>query len=183
MQILWLLITSTTKKSEAIQRNKEDQVTILPIIIRACDYSGLNLNDFKATPLPADKRAIRSWDNRDAAWLDVINGITDAIEQLRGLSADGITLNIAGRSLYGEDKNEAIKAYEKLFSDNNINIAEGGLVIFPEMKLEDAKSPEITTKCWSILKLLVTSTTKLVLTLSRDFLLSFWEIRAACYHT
>ena len=75
------------------------------------------------------------------------------LEQLQGLSADAVTLNIAGRSLYGEDLQEATNAYEKLFTSNSINIAEGGLVIFPEMNLDDQKSPEITTECWGILKL------------------------------
>jgi len=74
-----------------------------------------------------------------------------AITNLKNLSKDGFNLAIAGRSLFDETFEEATNKYRKLFSENNISLQEGGLIIFPEMKLDDAKAPEITTKCWSIL--------------------------------
>lgn len=73
------------------------------------------------------------------------------LKQLQGLSNDGVQLNIAGRSLSNEDQESAIKNYYSLFESHNINIAEEGLTIFPEMEIDNVKSPEITTKCWSLL--------------------------------
>jgi len=51
-------------------------------MIRSCDFSSLSLSKFQA--LPKNAKPIRSWDNRDAAWLDVVEGIKDLIAKMRG---------------------------------------------------------------------------------------------------
>jgi sulfatase maturation enzyme AslB (radical SAM superfamily) len=76
-----------------------------------------------------------------------------ALEQLKGLSADKIALNIAGRSFSEESKEEATQKYQSLFKENDIHIKQDGLIIFPEMQLDDEKAPEITTKCWGLLNM------------------------------
>ncbi len=67
---------------QALQRNKNGQLTIVPVIIRSCDFSSLSLSKFQA--LPTNATPIRSWDNRDAAWLNVVEGIKKLITKMRG---------------------------------------------------------------------------------------------------
>lgn len=67
----------------ATQHHRENQATIIPIFIRACVYSIPDLDPFENAILPKDKNPICSWDNRDQAWLDVVNGITEKVKELR----------------------------------------------------------------------------------------------------
>ncbi|MEM9822983.1 MAG: TIR domain-containing protein [Bacteroidota bacterium] len=74
----------------AVQRSHNQQTIVLPILIRACDYSSEELEPFQAKALPKDKNAICSWDSRDAAWLNVVNGISEAVRQIRGNALESI---------------------------------------------------------------------------------------------
>lgn len=97
---------------QAIQRSKDGQLKILPIIIRSCDFSNffgsLGLSDIEI--LPHNKQAIRSWDNRDAAWLDVVKGIEEIITALRGETPD----NSATTASTNDDETTASDATDKL---------------------------------------------------------------------
>jgi len=57
----------------AIDRHNEHHVKIIPVIIRPCDFDSLPLKKYQA--VPKDKRPISSWENRDEAYLDVVNQI------------------------------------------------------------------------------------------------------------
>jgi hypothetical protein len=72
------------------------------------------------------------------------------VDGLRWLSANGFALAVAGRALPGETAANARAGYDRLFRDLGIT-AGAGLVIFPQMDAS-ADVPEITTDCWSILK-------------------------------
>ena len=79
-------------------------------------------------------------------WTPMING-------LKWLINNEYTINIAGRSLSGENDEECRQGYKKLFEKLGLRLDpfnKSELVIFPEM---DAKVdvPEITTNCWKIL--------------------------------
>lgn len=76
-----------------------------------------------------------------------------AIEGLQWLSANGFTISVAGRTLWGEDEAVMRGEYGKLFSAAEINVDANdpnALVLFPEMD-ENSDVPEITTDCWGIL--------------------------------
>ena len=75
------------------------------------------------------------------------------LEGLTWLAENGFNINIAGRTLSGEDEDILRQGYGRLFAANRIPVdAEdpAALVLFPEMD-EDLDVPEITTACWSIL--------------------------------
>lgn len=71
------------------------------------------------------------------------------------LVANGFSIAIAGRSMWGESEPAARAGYARLFAERGWPVDAGdrsALVIFPEM---DARRdvPEITTACWGILQL------------------------------
>ena len=66
--------------AKTLERYEKGEVVIVPIIIRACDFSSLSLSEFQA--LPKDAKAISSWDNEDEAWVDVVGGIKNVIANL-----------------------------------------------------------------------------------------------------
>lgn len=75
------------------------------------------------------------------------------LKGLLWLSDNDFTINIAGRTRWGESLEELRLGYSQLFKEHNIKVDAADplqLVLFPEM--DDAASvPEITTACWDIL--------------------------------
>jgi len=75
-----------------------------------------------------------------------------SLKAFKWLHEEGFSLSIAGRSLVIESQEEALLGYQKLLSDNNIELTlnSENLIIFPEMN-DGLEVPEITTSCWEIL--------------------------------
>lgn len=56
-----------------LERYRNNEVIIVPIIIRPCDFSMLPISKLQA--LPKDAKPISTWADRDEAFLNVVNGI------------------------------------------------------------------------------------------------------------
>ncbi len=68
-------------KNAALERYQQDTVKIVPIIIRPADFSYLELQKFQA--LPRNAKPISSYDDRDAAWLEVTQNLRVLFEGLQ----------------------------------------------------------------------------------------------------
>lgn len=62
----------------AIERHKAGDATVIPVILRSCDWKGAPFSELQG--LPKDMKAVTSWPDRDAAWTDVAKGIRRAAE-------------------------------------------------------------------------------------------------------
>ena len=67
--------------TRALERHETKQARVIPILIRAVDWSEAPFS--KLQILPKDAKPVTSWPNRDEAWTDVAKGIRKAIEDLR----------------------------------------------------------------------------------------------------
>lgn len=65
--------------ARAIERHEAGQIRAICIICRPCDFQGLPFARFVL--LPTDAKAVSSWPDRDAAWVDVVRGIRKALEE------------------------------------------------------------------------------------------------------
>lgn len=65
---------------EAMKKHDQKEAVVIPIIIRLCDWQDLPFS--KIQGLPKDAKPISTWEDRDAAYLDVINGIKNRIQLL-----------------------------------------------------------------------------------------------------
>ncbi|MEL7013001.1 MAG: radical SAM protein [Pseudomonadota bacterium] len=75
------------------------------------------------------------------------------LKGMQWLRDEGVTMTVAGRSLWLEEEATARAGYEKLYRKHNFDIDAqnpGTTVIFPEMD-DSVEVPEITTACWGIL--------------------------------
>ncbi|MGB0455120.1 MAG: radical SAM protein [Bacteriovoracaceae bacterium] len=72
---------------------------------------------------------------------------------VKWLYENGASLSLAGRALINEDINRSKESYQDLLREFDIplKLTEKNLVVFPEMEM-DRDVPEITTRCWDILK-------------------------------
>ncbi len=61
-----------------LNRHKKNETRIIPIIIRPTDVAGTPF--MKLNVLPKDAKPITTWENRDIAWVDVVKGIRNIIE-------------------------------------------------------------------------------------------------------
>jgi hypothetical protein len=89
-QVILLLVSADFLASDycydvemrrALERHEAGTVRVIPVILRACDWSGAPFGKLKA--LPKDAVAVTSWPNQDEAFTDVAKGIRMAVEELR----------------------------------------------------------------------------------------------------
>lgn len=67
----------------AMQRHEAHQAIIIPIIIRPTDWSQTPFSKLQC--LPEGIKAVSTWENRDEAWLNVVNGVKDSIQEIHKL--------------------------------------------------------------------------------------------------
>jgi hypothetical protein len=88
-QIILLLISAdfiasdfcySFEMTQAIARHDADHARVLPIILRPTDWKGAPFAKLKV--LPTDGKAVTRWPTHDDAFLDIVQGIREAIDDL-----------------------------------------------------------------------------------------------------
>ena len=91
-------------------------------------------------------RALHEEERGHQSWTPMLRG-------LKWLSDGGFALDVAGRTRWGDDQAVLRAGFAALFAREGIAVDAhdpARLILFPEMD-PDARVPEITTACWSIL--------------------------------
>lgn len=57
----------------AMKRHEQGEARVIPVFIRPCDWSDMPFG--KLNGLPSKAKPISTFDDKDQAWLDVVNGI------------------------------------------------------------------------------------------------------------
>jgi len=84
--------------SVALERYDSGDVLIVPIVVRPVDWKRSSLGRFQA--LPKDAIPLTSWDNRDLAWLSVVEGIRNVCEKFKARhSAGRVSSNLQSNSI------------------------------------------------------------------------------------
>jgi O-acetyl-ADP-ribose deacetylase (regulator of RNase III) len=88
--IILLLITSSFLGSEfigkvelakALERHRRGEATVIPVILKPADWQSAGLAGLQA--LPKDAKAVSTWSDHDAAYLDIARGLRRAIDTWR----------------------------------------------------------------------------------------------------
>lgn len=61
----------------ALQRHQDGMALLVPVVVRHCDWGDLPISKIQALPL--DAKPVSSWDDKDEAWLSVIEGIKSLV--------------------------------------------------------------------------------------------------------
>jgi internalin A len=80
-----------TEMGMALSRYENKEVVVIPIIIRAVDWTSAPIG--KLLALPTDGRAVTSWSDRDEAWKDVAQGIKKVVREINAKSVNKNRLN------------------------------------------------------------------------------------------
>jgi hypothetical protein len=67
-----------TEFQKALEMEQQGKIIIVPIVIEPCDWLSTPFKDFKA--LPKDGKPISTWENKNTAFLDVVQGIRKLIQ-------------------------------------------------------------------------------------------------------
>ena len=65
----------------ALERQRAGRARVIPVVVRACEWSGAPFAGLAA--LPPGGRPVASWPDRDEAWTGVARGVREAAEGLR----------------------------------------------------------------------------------------------------
>ncbi|MBA4783936.1 MAG: radical SAM protein [Rhizobiales bacterium] len=113
---------------------------LLALRERFADQMTLRISvDHYSRMLHEDERGPRTW--------------LPMLEGLQWLSDNGFSIDIAGRTRWGENETKLRDGFARLFAEHGIKVDAAStkqLVLFPEMAPEQSV-PEITTACWGIL--------------------------------
>jgi hypothetical protein len=63
---------------KALEMQRKAEIIIVPIIVEPCDWLSTPFKEFKA--LPKDGKAVSTWENKNTAFLDVIQNIRKLVE-------------------------------------------------------------------------------------------------------
>jgi hypothetical protein len=69
------------ERTETDPKSRAGEAWVIPVIIRPGNWKKAPFAKLQA--LPKDGKAVNLWPDRDAAWLDVSEGIERAIESIR----------------------------------------------------------------------------------------------------
>ncbi len=67
----------------ALERDASGAARVVPVIVRHCDWQNTPLAKLRGTP--RDNRPVKSWPDRDEAWLDVARDVRTALHASSGL--------------------------------------------------------------------------------------------------
>lgn len=84
----------------AQEKHERGEIIIIPIVIEPCDWQNTPFGRFKA--LPRDGKAISTWENRNTAFLDVI-------QNLRKLASSANTVDIMPKGAAPMSRNYKVK--------------------------------------------------------------------------
>ncbi len=65
---------------EALRRHEAGEATVIPIILRPCDWEAAPFGKLQA--LPKDAKAVTMWANRDAAFTNIAKGIRKVVDEI-----------------------------------------------------------------------------------------------------
>jgi tetratricopeptide (TPR) repeat protein len=95
---------------QAVERHKRGEARVIPIIVRPTEWKSAPFGRLQA--LPKDAKPVTLWSNRDQGWLDVVEGIRKAVEEL----------SLEGQELAAKERYR--KAVEEAWADNKVSSAE-----------------------------------------------------------
>ncbi|HEV2659299.1 MAG TPA: toll/interleukin-1 receptor domain-containing protein, partial [Ktedonobacteraceae bacterium] len=83
----------------AMQRHVAGEATVVPILLRPCDWEKAPFGAL--TPLPKDAKAVTMWANRDAAFTTIAKGIRELVDKIHNGSST-VTSGKPGGKTSGE---------------------------------------------------------------------------------
>jgi hypothetical protein len=79
-----------TEMMRVMERHEDEEVRVIPVVLRPCDWWDAPFGKLQA--LPKDAKPVTTWSKRDKAWLDVVQGIRRACQEIQQVQTPGIQI-------------------------------------------------------------------------------------------
>lgn len=70
----------TVEVTRALERNAAGKASVIPVLLRYADWETPPID--KLSPLPRNRKPIKTWNDRDEAFLEVVKGIREEVKRL-----------------------------------------------------------------------------------------------------
>ncbi|MBW4627735.1 MAG: tetratricopeptide repeat protein [Brasilonema octagenarum HA4186-MV1] len=70
----------TVEVTRALEQNAAGKASVIPVLLRYADWDTAPID--KLSPLPSNRKPIKSWTDRDEAFLEVVKGIREEVKRL-----------------------------------------------------------------------------------------------------
>ncbi|MBW4446403.1 MAG: tetratricopeptide repeat protein [Spirirestis rafaelensis WJT71-NPBG6] len=70
----------TVEITRALEQNAAGKASVIPVLLRYADWDAPPID--KLSPLPSNRKPIKSWTDRDEAFLEVVKGIREEVKRL-----------------------------------------------------------------------------------------------------
>ena len=111
-----------TEFKKALELQSQGKIIIIPIIIEVCDWLSTPFREFKA--LPKDGKAVSTWENKNTAFLDVIQNLRKLINEqvvgktlIPGLTSSAVSTKSNYRVQKDFDSIEKMEFIERTFHE------------------------------------------------------------------
>lgn len=65
---------------KTMERHMRNEVKIIPVLVRPCDYTSLPIGKYQI--LPTDAKAIEVWENKDLAYMTVVESVKKILKKM-----------------------------------------------------------------------------------------------------
>lgn len=94
----------------AMKRDEEGDAKVIPVILRPVDWANAPFSKLQA--LPTDAKPVLQWSHRDEAYLDIVKGIRNAIEDLGKPSTPDAPIHVTKRSSIPPDSGTTSRSHK-----------------------------------------------------------------------
>ncbi|WP_169157368.1 toll/interleukin-1 receptor domain-containing protein, partial [Brasilonema bromeliae] len=70
----------TVEVTRALEQNAAGKASVIPVLLRYADWETPPIDEL--SPLPKNRKPIKSWNDRDEAFLEVVKGIREEVKRL-----------------------------------------------------------------------------------------------------
>jgi hypothetical protein len=143
-ELILFLISSSFMNSDycmgvevkrALQMHEEGKAQLIPIIVRAVDWTGSELS--KLQGLPRDAKPISSWTDIDEAWVNVIGGIKNHLQKFKSKTT-AIKKVVSSGVVTTEKTNFWLNDTEIVLTHRKVNqVKLDDIYVIPDIEIEN----------------------------------------------
>ncbi|WP_133510145.1 TIR domain-containing protein [Candidatus Thiosymbion oneisti] len=146
-EIIILLVSSNFLHSDycmdveleqALARHQTNKARVVPVVVRPCDWKDSGFS--KLEVLPRDGRPIVKWDDKDDAWLDVVEGLKKVITAILKTKTKMVSVKLPSENCLTSE-------FHRWLQDTEVQIVHprlgevrlSDIYVPPDLRIEDYK--------------------------------------------
>ena len=127
----------------AIQRYNNNEVCLIPIVIRDCNKDFLEITEFQG--LPKGLLPVSLWDDEDSAWVNITEGLKDTIIKIKEKKSETASVD-EGNSVSTSAQSQTIRESQEFENKQNQPIFSTGSYLLQFEQIKEKLSDDFKAK-------------------------------------